>query len=344
MGKLPDHIGIDFGNHSVKVVQLGDIHSEHPYLMSFGSHPTPEGVINSDEYKHQQELADAIKDLLKEAGIKNKKAVFAIPESAVFTRFMEFPNIKESELDGAIYYQAKQFIPIPIEDVQMSRLILGRDEQKNAWTVLLVAAPKKIINIYADVADLAGLDPVAIETESVAVGRAIFRAMHVTDAITLDFGAQSTDMTILMDGNLVFSQSIAIGSDALTQAIVNQYNFDYAQAEQYKRSYGLVETAVKGKIFKTLKPVVDMILTEVQRGIEFYKNRTLRPAPTKIVLVGDGSLLPGLDSYITQVVSIKTEQADPWQGIQVPEKYKSVIEKVKPSYTVAIGLALKQTA
>lgn len=342
MEKLPDHIGVDFGNHSVKIVQLGNIHSDKPYLMSFGSHPTPAGVINSSEPEHQEALANAVKDLMKEAGIKNKKAVFAIPESSVFTRFMEFPNIKEKELDGAIYYQAKQFIPIPIEDVQMSRLILGRDEQKNAYTVLLVAAPKKIINIYLDVADRAGLEPIAIETESVAVGRAIYRATHLSDLISLDFGSQSTDMSIITDGNLVFSQSIAIGSDALTQALVNQYNFDYAQAEQYKRSYGLVETAVKGKIFKTLKPVVDMILTEVKRGVEFYKTHTLRPTPAKIEMVGDGALLPGLDSYITQVLSIKAELANPWNGIDIPSKYKSVIEKVQPAYTVAIGLALKQ--
>jgi type IV pilus assembly protein PilM len=298
-------------------------------------------VGNRSESRHQKQLAESVKALFKEAGINNDKVVFAIPESSVFTRLLELPNIKEDELEGAVYYQAKQLLPIPIEDVQMSYLPLGHNDAKNAHDVLFVAAPTKIVDIYKMVADYADLDLLAIETESIAVGRAVYKSMKHKDCIILDFGAQSTDMSIMSDGNLVFSQSIAIGSDSLTQALVNQYNFDYAQAEQYKRNYGLIQTAVKGKIFETLKPIVDMIFTEVKRGIEFYKSHTLQPAPSLIILSGDGALLPGLDSYITQDLSIKSELADPWKGIEIPGKFKDIVEKVKPAYVVSVGLSMK---
>jgi type IV pilus assembly protein PilM len=132
MSNLPDHVGIDFGNHSVKAVELGNVQSPTPSLLSFGSQVTPSGVINSEDSTHQQKLSDALKELYKTSGIHNKKVVLAIPESSVFTRFIELPGLKEDEIEKAVFFEAKQYIPIPIEEVQMSYVPLGFDEQKNA--------------------------------------------------------------------------------------------------------------------------------------------------------------------------------------------------------------------
>ncbi|MCB9790686.1 type IV pilus assembly protein PilM [Candidatus Nomurabacteria bacterium] len=341
MAKLPNHVGIDFGNHTVKAVELKDVDGESPTLVNFGSQPTPHGVINSSDTDHQRKLADALKEMYSASGIDNKKVVLAIPESAVFTRFLELPGIKDDELQSAVFYQAKEYLPMPFEDVRMSFIKIGFNKDKNAHRVLLVAAPKKIVDIYQNVSDMAGIEPVAIETESIAMGRAMYRATKETQLVMLDFGSETTDMSIMADGYLVFSQSISIGSDALTQAIVNQFNFEYVQAEEYKRNYGLNEDALEGKISQTLSPIMSSILTEVRRGVEFYKSKTLLPAPKKYVLSGDGALLPGLADYISSNLSISAEVANPWSGIKVPDKYAKVIQKSKPSFAVSIGLALK---
>jgi type IV pilus assembly protein PilM len=341
MSKLVNHVGIDFGNHSVKAVELKDLASPTPSLINFGSQPTPHGVINSADEDHQKKLSDAIRELYSGSKIKNTKVVLAIPESAVFTRFLELPGIKDDEIQNAVFYEAKQYIPIPIEDVQMSYIKIGFNADKNAPRVLLVAAPRKIVDIYINVADKAGLEPIAIETESIAMGRAMFRATQEKQLVMLDFGADTTDMSVMSDGYLVFSQSISIGSDALTQAIVNQFNFEYVQAEEYKRNYGLMQDMLEGKVALALKPIVDSIITEVRRGIEFYKSKTLMAAPTKYLLNGDGALLPGLDAYIASSLNVSSEIADPWNNIKVPAKFESVINKSRPSYSVAIGLALK---
>ena len=100
----------------------------------------------------------------------------------------------------------------------------------------------------------------------------------------LDFGANSTDMSIMLDGYLVFSQSISIGSDSLTQSVINKFNFEYKQAEEYKRNYGVVENVLEGKIYQVLSPILESIMLEVSRGIEFYKNKTLSPSPTDFLL------------------------------------------------------------
>jgi len=340
MAKLPDHVGIDFGTHSVKAVELKNV-SSTPELINLGSQLTPKGVINSEEKQDQKKLADVLKKLYDDSKIKNRNVVMALPEFSVFTRFLEFPGVKKEELKDAVFFEAKQYIPMSINDVHMSFVTIGFNEEKNAPRVLLVAAPKKIISIYTEIANLADLDLIAIETESVAMGRAMFKATQKRDLVMLDFGANSTDMSIMSNGYLVFSQSIAIGSDSLTQAIVNKFSFEYSRAEEFKRNYGLVQNVLEGKIYGALSPIVESILMEVQRGIEFYKNKTASASPSDYLLNGDGALLPGLGEFVSKYLGVNAQIANPWTGITVDNKFKDIIAKGGPSYSVAIGLALK---
>ncbi len=340
MAKLPDHVGIDFGTHTVKAVELKNILGT-PQLVNLGTQLTPKGVINSEERQDQKKLGEALKLLYANSKIKNVNVVMALPEFSVFTRFLEFPGVKKEELKQAVYYEAKQYIPVPIEEVQMSYVIIGFNEEKNAPRVLLVAAPKKIVEIYMNVANFANLDLIAIETESVAMGRAMFRSSGKKDCVMLDFGANSTDMSIMNNGSLVFSQSISIGSDSLTQAIVNKFNFDYNRSEEFKRGYGLIPNVLEGKIYSALSPIVESIMIEVRRGIEFYKNKTMSVAPNEYLLNGDGALLPGLTEYVSKSLGVSAEVANPWLNIVVENKFKNLVVKSGSSYSVAIGLALK---
>lgn len=340
MAKLPDHLGIDFGNHSVKAVELKDI-DRKPELVAFASQPTPIGVINSEDEGHQKQLAEAVRVLHADGGFKTRSVVAALPEFSIFTRFLEFPGVKEDELEDSIHWQAKQVVPIPIKELQMSWVVLGRDESKNSYRILLVAAPKKLVELYIKIIEMAKLELVAIETESIASGRAIYRSAKIDDAVILDFGSQSTDMGIMTNGELVFSQSISVGSDSLTRAISSEFSFEYNQAEEYKRNYGLDSTQLEGKIFNTLKPIIDSLIAEIRRGVEFYKTRTMMAAPNQYMLIGDGALLPGLVVYLSQQLIANVQLADPWAGIKVNKKQEAILSKGRAAYAVAVGLALK---
>lgn len=341
MAKLPDHVGIDFGTHSVKAVELKGIATGMPELVNLGSQITPKGVINSEDKADQTKLVDVLKKLYDSSRIKNKSVVMALPEFSVFTRFLEFPGVKKEELKDAVYFEAKQYIPMPLDEVQLSYITIGFNQEKNAPRVLLVAAPRKIIDVYISIAMSAGLELVAIETESVAMGRAMYRSTKKKDLVMLDFGANSTDMSILSEGYLVFSQSIAIGSDSLTQSVVNKFNFEYSRAEEFKRNYGVVENVLEGKIYNVISPIIESILVEVRRGVEFYKNKTLAAAPVDYILNGDGALLPGLTEYVSKSLGVNVAIATPWNSMKIDNKFKDIIAKSGPSYSVAIGLALK---
>lgn len=341
MAKLPEHVGIDFGTHSVKAVELSGISTSKPRLVNLGSQVTPKGVINSEDKMDQKRLADVLKKLYDASGIKNNKAVMALPEFSVFTRFLELPGVKKEELKDTVYYEAKQYIPLPLNEVQLDYVPIGFNQDKNAPRVLVVAAARKVIDIYVNIAVEANLDLIAIETESVAMGRAMYRSTNKKDLVMLDFGANNTDMSIISEGYLVFSQSIAIGSDSLTQAIVNKFNFETNRAEEFKRNYGLVPNVLEGKIANVLAPIMDSIMVEVRRGVEFYKSRTLSIAPVDYILSGDGALLPGLKEYVSKSLNVNATLAMPWNNIVIDPKFNDIAMKGAPSYSVAIGLALK---
>ncbi len=344
MKKLPDHVGIDFGNYSVKAVELKGIASKTPTLVGLGNQSTPSGVLNSEDKASQTKLANSIKSLFKNSGLRNKKAVVAIPESSVFTRFIDLSGLKENEIETAVYFKAKQFLPISVEKVNMSYVVLGYDEKTNSHNVLVVAAPKNLVEIYTNVVLKAGLEPLAVETESVAMGRSMYRSTGASNVVMLNFGSQTTDMCIMYEGQMIFSQSIAMGSEAMTQALINQFGLEHQQAEQYKRGYGIQYGVVENKIYDTLKPIMDSIMAEVQRGVEFYKTSTVRSAPKDFLLNGDAALLPGLPEYLQNNFGINAYVADPWRNISIPEKLKETVEKNKPAYSVAVGLALKDSA
>lgn len=341
MAKLPEHVGVDFGTHSVKAVELTKISSDRPVLVNLGSQLTPKGVINSEDESDQKKLAQALKKLYSSSGIKNKNVVMGLPEFSVFTRFLEFPGVKSEELKDAVYFEAKQYIPMPLNEVQLSYVPIGFNTEKNAPRVLVVAAPRKTIDIYINIALKAGVNLISIETESVAMGRAMYKSSGKKNIVILDFGANSTDMSILTEGYLVFSQSIAIGSDSLTQAVINKFNFQYQRAEEFKRNYGVSEGVLEGKIYEVLSPILESIMVEVRRGVEFYKNKTMSISPSDYLLSGDGALLPGLPEYVSKSLGVNAVLANPWKNISVDNKFSDIVAKSGASYSVAIGLALK---
>lgn len=338
--KLPDHVGIDFGNYSVKGVDIKDI-SKSPTLVGVSTQPIPSGLENENNEVNEKEAVKALKLLYKNTGISNKNVVIAMPESTVFTRFITFPGLKENEIETAVYYQAKQYLPIPVSDVNLNYIILGYDERNNSHNVLVLAAPKKLVETYTNVVYKAGLEPLAIETESVAIGRSMFKSTGLKDAVMVNLGSQTTDVSVMSEGRILFSQSMVIGANALTQALMNEFRLEYDQAEQYKRTYGVKRGELEDKMYNVLKPILDETVKEIQRAVEFYKTSAVRSAPKDYLLNGDAALLPGLPEFLKAEYNLNAYVADPWNNIQVSEKYQQVINKNRPSYAVAVGLALK---
>lgn len=352
---LPEFFGLDIGSHTIKVCQM-KWKGQRPALVAIGSNSTPVGIIGSENEQHQKELARNIAEARKDGGISSNKVVVGLPEARIFTQLITIPKVEDKKIEELIHWEAKKYIPIPIDEVRIDWIFLGERtiNTKAHLDIFLIAAPNNLIERYIKVLKYADLEPIGIETESVASTRALWWPKQIgvkgaeqldkTSVMILDFGAKSTDLSVVQASSLLFSQSLATGSDALTEAIASDFGLEMQQAEEYKRSYGLDESQLEGKIAGSIKPVMQVIVTEIHKTLNFFKSRYDKSVPKRILLIGDGAKLPGILTHMASEVGIESAIAEPFGNIEITKGIKSKVEQLSSvGYCVALGLALKMT-
>lgn len=340
--KLPEFFGLDIGNHSLKAVQTKYISPESAELVKIAKHDISEGILNTQDLNI---LADEIKKLRDTADIATKKVVIALPESSIFSRLILLPEVDDAKLEQSIHYEAKQYLPVAIEDVQIDWIPITRSESegKKFIQLLLVAAPKKIVGKYLELMELCGLEVIAVETETVATARSYTYNNNFSESVLImDFGGTNTDISVVRGKNVIFSQSMGTGSDVLTRALASEFNLDLLQAEQYKRTYGLLKDQAEGKIAQALRPMMTIILNEINKTINYFREHLRENTPTQIFIVGDGANLPGLPEYLTEVLGIPSKVNDPVLGLNMSNKLREEIGQISTiGFSVSLGLALK---
>lgn len=335
-------LGLDIGSHTIKLIELG-LEGNSIGLVAAGSIPTPLKALSSTEPADAEAVAQAVDRLVKATGAKSKEVHIALPESKVFTRVVEVPALSQRELTSAIRWEAEQYIPLPLDQVNLDFTILreAKDTGTNKMEVLLVAAPKTLVDNYLNILEMAELAPVAAETEVIATTRALIRSVpNIRSVMIVAMGAQTTDFAIVRNGTLTFTRSISAGGDALTRAIAQSLEFNLTQAEEYKRTYGVQHDKLEGKIAVAAKPITDTILTELKRALVFYQEKYKEDHIQLILLSGGTARLPGMVEYIAQSLGIEAQLANPWAGIARPPRF-NVLTAEGPNFCVAVGLALR---
>lgn len=339
---MQQQLGLDIGSHSIKLIEIGKKGNETT-LVSAGSIPTPPKALTSAISADQEAVAHAIKQLIKETGAKSSSVNLSLPEAQVFTRVIEVPQLSSRELASAITWEAEQYIPLPMDQVNVDYTILrdAKETGTDKMEVLLVACPKSLLEKYLTIIEMAELIPVAVETEIIATARALSRSVaSIKNALLVSLGAQTTDLAILRSGVLTFTRSIAAGGEALSRALVAGLDFNPAQAEEFKRTYGLEPDKLQGKIVAAVKPIMDTIISEIKRAIAFFNQKHKDEHIETILLSGGTAKLPGMVVYIAESLGIEAQLANPWVGIARDPRF-NVLDGEGPTFTVAVGLALR---
>ncbi len=338
--KIPAHFGLDFGNHAIKLAYV-ERSTSPPTLKALVAKEMSKVGLTEYLQKQQNKVVNMIKGMVSETELDLKYVAVAIPEASVFSQIITVPKVKDDELTEAIYWKLKPMLPRPIDEFRKDYIVIKTDPHTGARKVLVVAAPASLVDLYVQTVERAGLIPVAVETEILANIRTV-SYNYGDSGIILDFGSSSTDIGIFIEGNLVFSQSIATGSEVLTKAIMNTYNITYAQAEQYKRTFGLLKDKLQGKIYKALVPVMDSLSAEILRSLEFSRSDLKIEIPKTLYMVGQGSLLPGLSEYFQESLHLNSAiVVNPLNKLNVAEKYSKLKKELHPEYSISIGLSLK---
>lgn len=336
-------LGIDIGFTSIKAVVVSN-KEKTPKLVSLGRIVSPQPGIISDADLDLEAVSAAIKSLLTEIKTPIKEATFALPESRIFTRVIyDLPFLSDNELNQAIRYAAEEFVPMPIQDVNLNWQVIYRSDKKgpNSRTVVfVVASPKMLVDKYLKVISMADLKPLSIETELIAAARSLVNSNpYSPTTLIIQLGALTTDFAVVSDNLILLTRSISTGGVALTRAIAQNFNFDINQAEEYKKVYGMQEDQLEGKLFMSLKPIIDVIVTEGRRVIQAHEAQNKQRPIKRIVLTGGGASMPGLVTYITNFLGLEVQEADPWYGLSFDNNLKNKLTSEGPAYSIAAGLA-----
>ncbi|OGD87221.1 hypothetical protein A2870_03680 [Candidatus Curtissbacteria bacterium RIFCSPHIGHO2_01_FULL_41_11] len=336
---MSDRFGLDIGRSFIKVAKV-DIAGGKKILSAASIVPTPAGGVQSESTVDLDKISESIKTAVGNAKIESDKCAVSLVESQVVTRLIQLPNLTDKELSAAINWEAEQYVPLPIKDVTLQYKLINRPQNAtDKMDVLLIAAPKRIVQKYLNIAKGAGLHADVIETESTALARALTRASDPA-TIIVSMGALSTELIIAQAGNVLFTRSIASGGFNLTRAIMAEFNLPQQQAEDYKHTYGILEDKLSGKVAAILKPILDIIISEILKAVEYSRSHVANSQVVRVVICGGGAFLPGLSEFLVERTSLEVSLGDPWFDFEK----KGLVTKLAGQgslYAVSCGLAMR---
>ncbi len=339
---MADHFGLDIGSNSIKIVQLQKDKNLFR-LVAAGLIKTPAVDMSFENEKDIVLVAEAIKKLKNESKVTTKNIVIAIPERSVFSRIIEVPKMSDNELSSAIPWEAENVVPMPIGEVNLDWEIIPDEEsdKNNKFKVLLVAVPSVLINRYLKIIKMADLVPVTIEADSLSIIRCLRPFFNQGNMVILNMGARSLDIILVSHGNFFLTRQLPSAGEGITRAISNSLGMDMPTAEEYKKTYGLTNQ-FEGKIYNVIEPILAVAANEINKMIRFYGEKI--PEPMKVLVLGGGtSLLPGINEYFTKVLNLEVQTADPLSLLLGDMSNMQSLKKNSPLFTVACGLAIKNT-
>jgi type IV pilus assembly protein PilM len=256
------------------------------------------------------------------------------------------PILSDRELASAIYWEAEQYIPIPLTNVSLAWSILKKPLKAapgEKMEVLMVGAPTLIAKKYQKIIEMAGFSINSMETEILSAVRSLTlnpANSAATPTIIVSIGAISTSLATVAGPSLIFTYSMPLGGTAINRAISADFGLTHVQAEEYKRTYGISNGPLGQRIGKATEPIVSSILSEIKKAVVYYSQKYKDSKIEQIVLSGGTAKLPGIGAYFSQNLGIETVTANPWKLLSGQNLPKEILEN-GPDYTIAMGLALK---
>ncbi len=339
--------GLDIGHGSLKVMQLSEpttkATSKKNKLRVIGY-----GFTNFDKSAQQDGVvvrpdivAKAAFELFKNnliGDITTRRVAIAIPAYRTFTRSLQLPNLKPSELKEAVELEAEQYISLPLEDLYLDYEIIKQTE--DTTDLFVVAVPKAIVDSYLNLAQIIGLETVLIEPTLSSSGR-LFTIDSNSDSPTfiIDFGSLSSDISIF-DKHVVVTGTVQGGGVNFTESIQKKLGVSGAEAGLIKTRYGLGASKKQADIRQALEPTLQQIVKEIRRMVRYYEERYGSDRPIEqIITLGGGANMPGLSDYLTETLRLAVRHSDPWQYID----YKNLelpSSADRSMYSTVAGLSL----
>jgi type IV pilus assembly protein PilM len=340
-------IGLDIGSSAVKAVELKAGKAGYK-VAAFATEPVPPDTIVDGAIVDGGAVADAIRRIFETKRFKAKDVVASLSGNAVIVKKIALPVMTAAELDESIHWEAEQYIPFDIQDVNLDYQILDTapgDGGKQTMDVLLVAAKRDKIEEYTAVIGQAGRTAVVMDIDAFAVQNC-FEANYGLDAgvtVLLNAGASSMNVNVVAGEQSLFTRDISIGGNAYTEAVQREFNLTYELADRAKRGH-----PVDGVPFEDVRPVLrtvtEGVLLEISKTFDFFKATTGLDRIDRILLCGGTSRVDGFAEALEERFGAPIEHLDPFKAVEFDSKRLGIEEAgdIGPTAAVAVGLAMRR--
>ncbi len=340
----PQTFAVDVNNSDLKVFQI-EKRRNKDIICGWSKKFLPQGIVVDFEVQKTEEFVSILKDALNEAAgkrIKGKSVIVSVPEDKIFLRLIKLPLMKKDEVKEAIQWELESNIPISVEEVYFDWQIVKKETK--TMDVLVAATPKRVVDSIIKSFEMAGLSVSVIEADSVATERSVLGADEKGAVLVVDIGIDGTAYFVYREGYPVFSSSSSISGKMFTDIVSKEFGIEKNKAENYKTKIGLgANKQERERSLRIFKPILSNLIQELNRTIDFYNENLLIDDKKieKIILVGGGSSLKGLVSYVALHLKKDVIQGDPWKNVQFKKQIPPISKEKAQSYITAIGLALR---
>lgn len=350
LGRRSHLFGLDIGSSSLKLAEIRRTGKGYQ-LVSAGMAGLPPDAIVEGAIMNASALVEAIRSLLDTHKPRTRNVATSVSGHSVIIKKISLPAMSREELVQSIQWEAEQYIPFNIHDVNLDYQIIplpagSKEEATDQMNVLLVAAKKDLVEDYAALLREAGLRPVIIDVDSFAVEN-MYEANYETEedevVAIFNMGASVTNINVFKSGISLFTRDIHFGGNQFNEEIQKEMNLGYEEAEKLKLGVPGRE-APGAEIQEILGHVTEALLNEIQRSLEFFAATSGEQRIHKVVLCGGCSCLPGLADKTEDRLGIPVELADPFRKVIVDtSRWKpEYLRGISPFMGVSMGLAIRR--
>jgi type IV pilus assembly protein PilM len=345
-------LAVDFGAGSLKLAEFEVNEVGGLRLKQYGIRPLgPEGA---QEATREATIQKALLALIAEKSVKAKDVNVCAPGFHVFSKFVKLPPVETSKVTQIIQYEAQQNVPFPLAEVVWDYQILG-STPTGELEVLLVAIKSEIVEGLFRVSEAAKLRLQLADVSPAALCNAFrYNYGDLEDCtMLLDIGAKTSNLLFFEKGK-VYSRSISLGANAITQDFANESKLPFAEAEKKKISEGFVslggayeepENAHQAAISKIARQFMTRLHIQVNQTMQFYRGQQGGSAPVRLFLSGGASIMPYTAQFFAEKLNVPVEYFNPLRNVQIdPSINLEDLQRVVHSLGEVVGLGLRNLA
>jgi len=374
------YIGLDIGTSSMKLVELKKEGKDALRLVTYASASAVNSLMEGQGEEAVARTATIVREMARKSSASATNVVVALPSLSVFSTVVSLPEMNEKDMEQAINYAAKNYVPSPLEEVVLGwtpiidkkkvtvtvkeekgkanekkqsegdpkkednkeddKGDVNRLKERKNMDIFLTAAPKDLVNRYSTVVDRIGLKLVAMEIESFPLSRSLLKD-NPDPVLMVDIGDLATGFSVVENGYLRINQSIDMGGRNITESIVTKLGISYEMAEMRKQETGLLSVGQDDSLKMAMSPILRDIIDKGS-NLRYLFERKRKKKISKVVLIGGGANLKGLSEFWGEIFGVPAEVGNPWKGIRIPAVLNDRLRILGPSFAVAVGLALRE--